>query len=217
MATTETVRQILDAAGEVFADKGFKETTVREICAKAGVNLAAINYHFGDKERLYIEAVKDARNVLEAEVPLPDGVDLADPEDALRAFIRTLARRMLNRDVPSWRHSLLVLEFMNPSRACEEMMQESIVPFMDRLLGIIRQLMPTDVPDHTVRQLGLSIIAQCAYYRLQERVVSMLTPVDEMEKHFSPELIGEHIARFSIAAIRGYDCSDHLDSTEVSS
>lgn len=215
MATPETVRQILDAAGEVFAEKGFKQTTVREICAKAGVNLAAINYHFGDKERLYIEAVKDARNVLEADVPLPDGLEQSDPEVALRVFIRTLANRMLNRNVESWRHGLLVREFMNPSRACEEMMQESIVPTMDRLLGIIRQLMPPDVPRHTVRQLGFSIISQCAYYRLQERVVSMLTPADEMTEHFSPEALAEHITRFSIAAVRAYDSIDRLDHNQV--
>lgn len=217
MATPETVRQILNAAGEVFAEKGFKQTTVREICKKAGVNLAAINYHFGDKERLYIEAVKDARNVLEADAPLPDDAEMADPEDALRLFIQTLARRMLNRDVASWRHGLLVLEFMNPSRACEEIMQESIVPFMNRLHAIIRRLMPTDVPSHVIRQLGFSIISQIAYYRLQDRVVSMLTPADEMTEHFSHDSLADHIARFSIAAIRSYDSSDHFDKTQVPS
>ena len=215
MATPDTIRQILDAAGEVFSEKGFKQTTVREVCAKAGVNLAAINYHFGDKERLYIEAVKEARNVLERAVPLPDDVDHSDPETALRSFIYTLAGRMLNPNVESWRHGLLVREFMNPSRACEEMMQESIVPFMDGLLSIIRQLVPADVPEHTIRQLGFSIISQCAYYRLQDRVVSMLTPAEELQTHFTPEVLAEHITRFSLAAIRAYDASDSPISPRV--
>ena len=52
MAAPDTIHQILNAAGEVFAIKGFKDATIREISAQAGVNLAAINYHFGDKERL---------------------------------------------------------------------------------------------------------------------------------------------------------------------
>ena len=213
MATPETVQQILDAAGEVFSEKGFKQTTVREICAKAGVNLAAINYHFGDKERLYIEAVKAARNLLEADVPLPNDADLADPEDALATFIQTLAMRMLSRNVESWRHELLVREFMQPSRACEEIMQESIVPFMDRLHAILRRLLPPDVPDHTVRQLGFSIISQCAYYRLQDRVVSMLTPEEELAEHFTPELLADHITRFSIAAVRAYGSVDRFCET----
>lgn len=213
MASSKTTSQILNAAGEIFAEKGFKDATVREICAKAGVNLAAVNYHFGDKERLYIEAVKDARNVLEANVPMPSNIDSADPEDALRVLIQTLAHRMLNREVASWRHGLLVREFTNPSRACEEMMQESIVPFVNRLHAIIRRMLPADVPDHTIRQLGLSIISQCAYYRLQDRVVAMLTPADQLEEHFTPTALANHITRFSIAAIRSYDSVDHFCET----
>lgn len=204
MAAPKTISQILEAAGEVFAEKGFKQATVREICTLAGVNVAAVNYHFGDKERLYVAAVKEARHVIEARVPLPADLDDADPEVALRGFISTLAGRMLDRNVEAWRHVLLVREFSNPSRACEEMMQESIVPFMDRLHSVIRRMLPSDVPDATVRQFGFSVIAQCAYYRLQDRVVGMLVPSEEFERHYSPEQLADHIARFSIAAIRAY-------------
>ena len=53
----DTRENLLLAAGKVFADKGYEKATVREICKAAGVsNLAAVNYYFGDKERLYIEA-----------------------------------------------------------------------------------------------------------------------------------------------------------------
>lgn len=215
MATSETVRQILDAAGQVFSEKGFAKTTVREVCAKAGVNVAAINYHFGDKERLYIEAVKDARHHLEAAVPFPPDVHLSDPEAALQGFIHTLAGRFLNPNVESWRHVLLVREFMAPSRACEEMMQESILPFMEHLLSILRKLMPADVPSPLIRQFAFSIIAQCAYYRLQDRVVAMMTPADELDAHFTPEALAEHISEFSLSAIRAYNFSDSLDSTRI--
>ena len=64
MGKSET--QLLDAAGKVFAEKGYDRSTVREICSLAGVNVSAVNYYFGDKERLYIEAVKNARHALES-------------------------------------------------------------------------------------------------------------------------------------------------------
>ncbi|MGA9754367.1 MAG: TetR family transcriptional regulator, partial [Desulfobaccales bacterium] len=53
-ASNETRQRLLEAAGEVFAKKGFRNTTIREICRRARANLAAVNYHFGDKERLYL-------------------------------------------------------------------------------------------------------------------------------------------------------------------
>ena len=52
-----TKKRLIEAAGSLFADKGFKETTVRDICEQAGANVAAVNYHFGDKEKLYGEVI----------------------------------------------------------------------------------------------------------------------------------------------------------------
>lgn len=56
MAHSDTVQRILDAAEQSFAEKGFAETSLRLITSKAGVNLAAVNYHFGSKKAL-IQAV----------------------------------------------------------------------------------------------------------------------------------------------------------------
>ena len=64
MSADSTRERILQAAGEEFANGGYAQATIRAICCKAGVNVAAVNYYFGDKERLYIEAVKHAREAL---------------------------------------------------------------------------------------------------------------------------------------------------------
>ena len=55
-----TKSKLLEAAGEEFAEKGFEGAKVRSICSRAGVNNAAVNYHFGDKEQLYVQAVLEA-------------------------------------------------------------------------------------------------------------------------------------------------------------
>ena len=71
MPNDDTATRILDAAGPIFADKGFDRATVRDICQAAGVNLAGVNYYFRDKERLYIEAVKQAAKLRQSQVPMP--------------------------------------------------------------------------------------------------------------------------------------------------
>jgi AcrR family transcriptional regulator len=54
--------RLLKAAGQIFAEKGFKAATIKEITESAGANIAAVNYYFSSKERLYIESVKHAHS-----------------------------------------------------------------------------------------------------------------------------------------------------------
>ena len=204
MVKENTVAQLLEAAGEVFAEKGLKDATVREICSRANVNLAAVNYHFGDKERLYIEAVKNARALIEEDVPLPPiTIDLT-PEQRLGMFVKTMVGRLLNPKAAAWQHQLLVREIMEPTKACEEMVHESFQPFVDSLLETIREMVPNDLPEHLIQMLGFSIISQCVYYRAHDRLVSMLVPASEL-KNFDPDTIAKHIVRFSLAAISSYN------------
>ena len=82
----ETRDKLMIAAGEVFAEVGYQAATTREICARAGANIAAVNYHFGDKLGLYTEMLKDA--VLQGENRMVDSTSTAKtPEEALRQFI----------------------------------------------------------------------------------------------------------------------------------
>jgi len=53
--TQEKRRRLLEAAGEVFAEHGFKGATIQEISQRASANIASVNYHFRDKETLYHE------------------------------------------------------------------------------------------------------------------------------------------------------------------
>ena len=52
MTFTDKQIKILEAAEELIAEKGFEETTVRNICQKANINVAMISYYFGSKEKM---------------------------------------------------------------------------------------------------------------------------------------------------------------------
>src|SRR5271154_2215209 len=99
----ETRRQLLEAAGEVFAEVGFRDATVREICRRAGANVAAINYHFGDKETLYLEVLHYAHGkALEKYPPLLGVAENAPPEKKLGAFILSMLQRIFDKGPTSW-------------------------------------------------------------------------------------------------------------------
>jgi len=84
----ETRTRILDAAEELFMQHGFEATSMRQLTAKAGVNLAAVNYHFGSKDAL-IEAVfrrrLDPMNA--ARIAELEKLEGPSPEAIIRAFI----------------------------------------------------------------------------------------------------------------------------------
>src|SRR5205085_319722 len=90
---SDTTRErILDAAGEIFAERGFDAATIREICKRADANIAAVNYYYRDKECLYLEAVVRAHQWRTKQFPLPTWDAAMPPEMKLADFISTLIR-----------------------------------------------------------------------------------------------------------------------------
>jgi AcrR family transcriptional regulator len=197
----DTANRIVTAAGVIFAEKGFQRTTVRDICQAAEVNVAAVNYYFGDKERLYIEAVKQAHAQRIRRQPLPAWGPDTTPVEKLRDFISILFARMLATDDAPWQMRLILREVLNPTNACREIAEENIRPQFEILLQILAEMLPTDTPEHVRRQIGFSIIGQCLHYHLAGEVARMLTPAEEYSAHYSREQLAEHVTRFSLAAL----------------
>src|SRR5215831_603525 len=99
--TPETRERLLEAAGEVFAKHGFRDTTIREICEKAKANVAAVNYHFGDKEELYAAVFDYARSCAVAQFDQP-ALPQIPAEERLRAFVRAVLTRFFDEGRPAW-------------------------------------------------------------------------------------------------------------------
>ena len=197
-----TRSRILNAAGPVFADKGFRDATVRDICQAASVNLASVNYHFGDKQRLYIESVKEAHRRRFDQVPPPQWPVEARAEDKLRLFIETFAMRLLGGEEDTWQTRLMMREILQPTQACEELVQDYFRPQFNELLQILDEMVPASTSEARRHQMAFSIVGQCVYYRIAESVVRLLVGRDEYVEHYTATQLGEHIAGFSLAALQ---------------
>ena len=202
----DTRERLLEAAGAVFARRGFRAATVREISQQACANVAAVNYHFGDKEQLYSAVLKYALDSAIKKYPPDLGVpENSPPEERLRAFVRSILLRILDEGRPAWHGRLMVREMARPTAALDQLIEEAIRPLHKRLASIIRELIGSDASDERVRLCTLSIIGQSVFYQYAQPVVSKL-----YEQKFAPadiERLAEHITQFSLGAIKAFEVS----------
>ena len=197
-----TQQKLLTAACEVFAENGFKNTTVRDICNRAEVNVAAINYHFGNKEKLY-EAVWEYANNLAVKnrVNLLDLEGTSGPEKKIRIFIKTFLDNILNQDRPEWDFRIVAHEMMDPTGAFNNIIEKMIRPSFLSLRDIVQELLGEGVPSEKVEKCTLSIVGQCLYYRFANPVVRQLLPEQTFDKKGLEEL-ADHITEFSLSALK---------------
>src|ERR1700684_237692 len=94
----DTRTKLLDAAGQVFAESGFQAATVREICARAGVNIALVNYHFGDKLELYTEVLRHSVGASGNGIINKALASASPPEAAFRELIHAMLQRVCRGD-----------------------------------------------------------------------------------------------------------------------
>ena len=204
LVTDETRQRILLSAGPIFAERGFAQATVRQVCDGAGVNHAALNYYFGSKEALYLEAINLAHTRLVQQVPPPLWDDETPPDEKLRRFILTILHRMLGKEGLSWEMRLLMRETIEPTSAAKAMVDNFIRPQHEILLGILRELSPSTVELSQLQKLAFSIIGQCLHYRSAGEFVALLVPPGDLEQSYDIDSLAEHITRFTLGGIALY-------------
>ncbi len=201
-ATKITEQRLLEAAGEVFAAHGFRAATVREICQRAGANVAAINYHFGDKEGLYFAVLKSCSEAALQKYPPTLGLGPnATSEERLHAFVRSLLFRIADKGQPSWHGKLIAHEMTEPTKALTALIDKVYGPALKQLEAIVRELLGRQAPVTVVRRCQLSVLGQCLYFHYARPAIQHIHP----EQGFEPadiERLAKHITQFSLAGIR---------------
>ncbi len=195
----QTRARLLDAACEVFAERGYGAAKVADICRRADANVAAVNYHFGDKASLYMEAWKHAYTRFAAsEQASSEG---ASPEEQLRDYVHTVIRDFFEQGQRGQFTRLYLMELVNPTGLIHDIWHELIEPRRKSLLRIISAVSGFGVNDQRVLFCELSIISQC-------RVVHTIRPDDLtylLGEPLSPRMLkrlADHVTRFSLAGIK---------------
>lgn len=197
-----TRERLLEAAGEVFAERGFRQATVREMCRRAGANVAAVNYHFGGKERLYADTLKYGAHVALEKFPPDGGLRRgAPPEEALYVFVLSFLKRFLAMGARDWPGKLCAREMVEPTAALDDLVREVVEPLSQRLHRIVRTLLGPKVPEARVRLAQLSVVGQCLLYHHNRPVLERLFGHRVMTGRQIKQL-ARHITDFSLGAFQ---------------
>jgi AcrR family transcriptional regulator len=198
-----TRERLLEAAGEMFADKGFEKATIRDIVARANANLNAVNYYFRDKRGLFLavfeHAHEQASGMNEAAF---QRMSALPPADALRAFVGQLLRGFFRKDHGSWPARFMAREIAQPTGALDILVDGFIRPRFNQIVALVQAILGPHVPHFTIQLCAESVVAQCAHVIHARPIVGRLIP----QLKYTPEdieMMADHITRFSLAGLRG--------------
>jgi TetR/AcrR family transcriptional regulator, regulator of cefoperazone and chloramphenicol sensitivity len=196
----ETRERLIAAAERLFADRGFRKVTVREICREARANVAAVNYHFGDKLGLYREVLQAAIDVMRAttEVAREAGAGRS-ADERLRRYITTYVCRLLASGDHAWLHRLITREMNDPTPALDALVEQGVRPRIEYLSGLVAEILNASPSDQCVLRCVASIQAQSIAY-LPNPIASRLGLAFKPSRA-NVEAVARHIADFSIAGV----------------
>lgn len=194
--------KIILAALELFADNGYRKTSVAGICKKAGVNIASVNYYFQSKANLYREIFKKAFEIAEEKMPLLKLNNLDIPyEKKLYLFIETVVKRGYSEDESRYLPQLFLHESMQSSGICDDIVAEIKSRYRETLFNIVKGI--TGINDFDrLHLMGYSIMSQCLFLKInpmiQKEIVKNKNDVELIKK------LTDHIYKFSLAGLENY-------------
>ncbi len=189
----------MESAATLFAANGYARVSVRDICAAANANVAAINYHFGGKTGLYEQVLRRAITVMQSTTQ--EAIEAGEgrhPREQLKAYLSIFMRRVFQgRD--SWIHQMMMRELADPTPALDLVVDEVLKPRMEYLSRVIGELLNAPPSDPRVRLCTVSVQAQ-ALAVLRSGFSDRLDIIKVDDRTLDD--VVDHIARFSLGGIK---------------
>ena len=200
---SDTRERLLDAATEVFAERGYEAATVREICRRAQANVAAVNYYFGDKKQLYA-AIFDRVFELVGKHRVPFLHRDAPPAARLRVFLQSLFGQLFCRDEDTETclrvGAMYLMEMARPTDVLDRMVAEHISRDAEEIHSIVTALLGAGADPETVTDTVASVAGQVLFYYHVQPIFQRLFPDLPPPEQRIDRLV-DHIWHFSLGGV----------------
>ncbi len=200
--------RLLDAAEELFCEHGFKGTSIRDIAASAGCNIASVNYYFGSKEKLYEEVwrrhlipMRDAR-IASINKVMSQAKAQPNLEDLLKSFADTFVGSIVDANRASRLTKLMAREYIDSHLPTNMFVNEVIKPTMTAMHKALVKTCP-DLDESKILLVVFSVIGQLVHLVHIKTMLEQGGDDSSMPIFDSDEVIN-HIVKFSAAGILAY-------------
>ena len=172
--------RLIGEAARIFAEKGYATASTREICTAAGLNVAAIHYHFGGKEGLYREVLLGPIRQLAAQL---DGFD--DPALPLIEALRRMLGAFVGLGAASYAVAdalieqglrLHLREMVEPSPVYAATVAQHIMPHHQAMARMLARHIGVTAPDDDVHRLAFALVAMAHDYCMSREFMNILAP-----------------------------------------
>lgn len=198
----ETTRErVLKSACLIFAEKGFRETTIMDICDHAGANIASVNYYFDGKMDLYSEVWQYAVSMASSQYPLDTLGEDASAEDCLYNYAQAMLSRIFCEEDGGLFAKLLYHEVASPILTIEQIFREALFPQYKCIENVMKEKLNLNLSKQQMLWCRQSIISQCAFYNFSRTLREHLMGKSVMSSEEIKEA-ARHIARFSLGGLK---------------
>jgi len=201
MPPAKTRERLLTSACRLFAEKGYQDTTIAEICEQAETNIASVNYHFRDKANLYLEAWRHAFQEDLKAYP-PDGGLTADTpaEQRLDTRIKSLIARIADPNLHFF--AIIHKELTQQTGLLDKIMTEEINPQRQAMIALVKELLGPGATDKQIQFCHASISGQCMHM-LQVKNMKLNAETRRFVMDLKDaKAYAEHVVQFSLAGIK---------------
>lgn len=198
-----TSEHLLEAAGHVFAKKGFEGSTAKEICEVAGTNTAAVNYYFGGIEALYAAVLDEARSRIFSAHAVALAVEgKTDPKAKLEAALNVVVRTLLGPVSSSWVLQVFGRDMVTPSPTTYAAKEQLILPLVRILRGFVGELMGLPEDDPAVARGCMTLMAPVCILILGDRhIMKRALPHLGLDAEDAPAL-ARHMVDYALAGLK---------------